>query len=264
MIKLLQKAAKQAGQVLLDYFEKELSYQEKKSQHDIVTEADLASQEIIHKLLLEEMINRGFNKEEIGFIGEEGLNIESSKHLFIIDPVDGTTNFASGVGYFAVSIAYGLNGEIRAGVVYSPVDGLLYLAEKGKGAWRIKENQKIQLHAKQIPLKQSILNGHFNSPFEQKQFEIYAKMYPQVRGFRSMGCLTLDLCHFLDNVFGVVVNGGCSIWDIAAVDLMIKEAGGSLVDWTGKEIKLDLKDPKRVYQPIATHPNLFSEVLKFF
>src|SRR3989338_1819234 len=101
MIDLLQKAAREAGEVLMKYFNQGVKANYKTSHKNIVTEADLTSQKIIYNSIISGMLRKGYKKNDIGFIGEENLNI-SGKHKFIIDPVDGTSNFASSYGYFCI------------------------------------------------------------------------------------------------------------------------------------------------------------------
>lgn len=265
MINILQKTAKEAGEVLLRYFKKGVSVSYKTSHQNLLTEADIASQKIIQSSLLKSMAAKGFKKEEIGFIGEENLNIKG-KHLFIIDPLDGTTNFASGLPYFAVSIAYIKDKNILAGVVYNPVKDEYFIAEKGQNAYKIKDKKRQKLSLKYTRLADCLVATHISSDrnLQKKQFAACQKLLPSVRQIRMMGAGVLDVCYTADNIFKLYINSHTFVWDIAAAQLIIKESGGTVVDWKGKEIDLHLKDPPKTYQIIACHPKSLPKVLKYF
>lgn len=264
MIDILQRAAREAGEVILKYFKQGIKPSYKTSHKDLVTTADPASQEIIYKTIISQILRKGYKKDEIGFIGEENLNI-SGKHIFIIDPIDGTTNFGSGIDYFSISIAYSLNKKLLSGLIYNPIKNSLYFAEKNKGAYKVINKNKSVLKIQEKKMKNSMLAGVFNKSPEiyKKEFKIYSRLFPSVRGMRFPGATTLDLCNFVDNIFQIVFNGNAYIWDIAAGKLIVEESKGAMVDWQGKEIVLDFNNPKKPYQFIACHPKLLHEILKF-
>lgn len=265
MINLLQKAAREAGEVLEKYFYQGVSASYKTSHKNLVTQADLESQQIIYKTLMTEMLKKGFKKNEIGFIGEENLNVQG-KHKFIIDPIDGTSNFASGYTYACISIGYAENYQIKSGVIFNPLSDELYSAEIKKGSYKICGNKKIRLELKEKELKNSLVAVIFNK--EEKLFsqeiDVYKKIFPHVRGIRINSSTALDLCKLAENIFPININGHSSIWDIAAANLIVSESGGQLYDWKGKKIFIDAKNPLKEYQFIACHPKLLQEILKFF
>jgi len=265
ILDILKTAAKEAGQITQNYFEKELELNFKSSHQDLVTQADLESQKMIQQVILTKMQQSGFKTGEVGFIGEEDLNV-SGEHKFIIDPLDGTTNFSVRLDYYAISIAYSYQGEILIGVIYYPKDNIFYIAEKGKGARKEVKGVTKQLSALIFDLKDTVVSGHFikDPPTLGKLMEIYEKLYPQTRGLRNPGALVLDLAYFADNIFPLIINGGCFVWDLAAAYLIIKESGGVLVDWAGKEIEFDLEDSKKSYKIIACHPHLLPKILPLF
>lgn len=141
MITILEKAARGAGGIVLSYFHKESHITRKTSHQNLVTEADTSSQAFIKKMITEAMIQRGISGNEIGFIGEENLETKGTKHTFIIDPLDGTNNFASGLDYFSISIAHVEDGAVKDGVIYWPSRDILYYAVAGKGAFKIVKGQ---------------------------------------------------------------------------------------------------------------------------
>src|SRR3989344_8589889 len=117
MIDVLKTAAIEAGTILLNYYKKNLTLNYKTSHKDFYTIADVESQKTIKETITKLLVKKGVDKCEIGFIGEENLNTASNKkHLFVIDPLDGTTNFTSGFDFFAISIGYFYENELMAGL----------------------------------------------------------------------------------------------------------------------------------------------------
>lgn len=265
MLNVLQTAARKAGHVLLEYFQKGVTASYKYSHQSLLTEADLAAQKVIRSTLLKSMIKKGYKNKDLGFIGEEDLNIDG-KYKFIIDPLDGTTNFASGINYFCVSIAYVEEESITAGIVFDPNLDIYYLAQKGKGAYKKMSNKSQRLKVRKRKLKNCLVAVHLTSKTDvrDKDIKTLAKLFPQVRQMRMMGSAAYDSCHVADNVFSVYINGHSYIWDIAAAYLIIKEAGGIQVDFGGKEINFDFKRPGKSYQTIAGHPDNLNSILKYF
>lgn len=265
MLNILQRAARQAGELLMKYFNQGVIATYKTSHKNIVTQADLASQKLIYQTIVSKMLKKRLEKKDIGFIGEEKLNIEG-KHKFIIDPLDGTNNFASGYGNFCVSIAYAINNKIITGVIYNPNTDTLYLAQIGKGAFKLRNHSKTPLRLREIMLKNSLMSVIFNKDenIYNREFIIYKKLYPVVRAFREDGSTALDLCRHADNIFPLHINGNAYIWDVAAANLIVEEAGGRLSDWRGEKIFIDINNPQKRYQFFACHPKLKDEILKFF
>lgn len=263
MIKVLKSAASEAGTILLNYYKKNLTLNYKTSYKDFYTIADVESQKAIKETITKLLVKKGINKSEIGFIGEENLNESADKkHLFVIDPLDGTTNFASGFDFFAISIAYFCDGVLTVGLIYRPTSKDFYYAQKNQGAY--KNSQPLKIIYK--PLKQCLLAGTISSrPNKYPQlFNSFENIFPHISGFRSIFCMTLSNCLLAENVFNIVVNGHSFVWDIAAIKLIIKESGGIMVDFKGDSIKLNVNDLKQDYQTISCHPSLKNEVLKFF
>lgn len=262
---LLKVSTFEAGKILLKYFKTPLDISQKQSIHSIVTIVDLESQKIIQETIIDKLEGKGIKRLDIGFIGEENLN-EKGKYLFIIDPLDGTTNFASGFPYFCVSIACAINNEIQYGLIYNPISSEFYFAEKGKGAYKLFNKNKTKLSIKKAEMKNILMNGHFNSNNEirRKQLNLYNKLMPQIRGFRSVGALALDLALSSENIFNIVVNGSCCLWDIAAGGLIITESGGLITDWEGKDIDYDFNNSNKDYQVIAGEKEIVKKAVEMF
>jgi myo-inositol-1(or 4)-monophosphatase len=191
----------------------------------------------------------------VGFLGEEGLD-EKGTYTFIIDPLDGTTNFISGLAYFSVSIACLKNEEILCGVTYNPVTDTMYSAEKGKGATKTQAGITTPLQLVEAPLKMSNVNIYFSSNTEvrQKLFKIIEALFSEMRALRVWGSGTLELAQLAENLTNIVIYGKCGAWDVAVAKLLLQEAGGSLTDWQGVPLKLDLLDHDKTYQVLACHP----------
>jgi len=264
MIDILRKAASEAGEKLLFYFQKELKTTEKTSHQDLVTKADLEAQKIIEECINALMVEKGFNKHEIGFIGEESLNTKG-KHLFIIDPLDGTNNFASGFNYFCVSIAYLYDGILTAGLIYQPYTNTYFFAEKNKGAYRVTGKERINMRIKYTDLKDSLIATYItsNPSLLNKIVSAILKLNIVSRGIRILGSCCLDLMHFSDNAnnINVMIHANPRIWDIAAAKLIIEESGGVMTDWKGKPTLLDLDTPSRSYQVLVCHPDNLKKLI---
>ncbi|OGG15180.1 hypothetical protein A2773_04820 [Candidatus Gottesmanbacteria bacterium RIFCSPHIGHO2_01_FULL_39_10] len=264
MIEVIEKAAREAGKLLMEYFKKGVNVSYKGAHNDLLTEADTASQTKIQQVITDELIKKGIDKSEIGFLGEENL-LTQGKYTFIIDPLDGTVNFASGFKYFCIPIALFIANRITAGVVYNPSENILYLAEKGKGAYKIIDNKEIPLKVVRKELKNSLISFLLskNATVVNRQLEFISKIYPMVRGLRSTHATALDICLCAENVFQISHHSGCSIWDLAAAELILQEAGGVVLDKNGDEIQYDLTDPNKKYFYMAGSAEIVAEILKY-
>jgi myo-inositol-1(or 4)-monophosphatase len=263
ILTLVKNVAMQAGQLVCDNFRRGDQYQEKDSHADIVTESDFSSQQLIHEEVIAGMRDLGIAPETIGFIEEENSNDVLQYNNFIVDPIDGTTNFASGLPYSCISIAYAIGDVVNFGVVYEPFSETMYWGEKSKGSFLTnKRHGERRLQLKSKPIDQWLVSAHLNGPdVIEDQFTSYQRIYPKVRGMRNIGSLTLDLCMMADNVFDVVLNRGCYIWDLAAAQLLLREAGGELYRLNGEVCEFDWDETQKKYDVIACHPDNINEVM---
>ena len=267
MITILEQSARAAGALIMSYFRVESNITRKTSHNDLVTIADVSSQAIIKDTVTKELIRRGIPESEIGFIGEENLSTDYRTHMFIIDPLDGTNNFASGLDYFAVSIAYFYKGIPTDAVIYWPARNTLYSASKNKGAYK-KDNKGVEtkLAVRDELLENSVLFTYLSSRTESiaQQFSLIQKISPQVRGVRIYGSSCIDLVHLVDreNSAHIVFYSHTCLWDLAAAYLIIYESGGICTDLRGNEIVLDISSGKRDFEVIAAHPNVVKELLR--
>lgn len=201
----------------------------RKSISDYVTEVDFDSEKTII-----EHIKKYFPHHQI--MAEESSNsYKKAEYLWIIDPLDGTTNFIHGFPIIAISIALMCKGEFIIGVVYDPTRDELFYAEKGKGAFL--NNRKIKVSSLTDPSLSLIATGF---PFRNKQYidsylKIFRELFYSVSDLRRAGAASIDLayvaCGRVDGFFEFAL----SPWDIAAGILLIKEAGGVVSDFEGAE-----------------------------
>lgn len=263
VIKILKAAALSASKLQLEKFKKEIQIYNKTSHQDLVTEVDILSEEIIKKSLISSFKKEGVAQEEIGFLGEEGLDTRG-KYIFIIDPIDGTVNYSSGIDYFGISIAYLEDNVLKAGLIYLPIFNTFYIAEAGKGAYKEEYNKKIPLDIRSQNLNKSLISTYFSSNkiMRDKIFSILKNLAEEIKGIRSTGAACSDFAFFTENIIGAAFHGYNKIWDIAAADLIIKEAGGIMVDWSGNETNLDLSDHDKTYSTLVIHPKNLSEFLR--
>ena len=223
-------AAARAGGEILERYWRSLpggSIAEKKK-NDFVTRADKESEEAIVARIREIY-------PDDGFLGEEGgrRGPGDEARTWIIDPLDGTTNFIAGFPFWCVSVAARERGEIVAGVVWDPLRGELYSAERGAGAFR--NGQRLHVTERRS------LDGAFLStgfPFRSKDrldlyLALFRELFQHARAIRRAGSAALDLANVAAGVFDGFFEFRLSIWDIAAGSLLIEEAGGRVTDFDG-------------------------------
>lgn len=264
MIQILQEAAIRGGKVLRSYFRKNLIPVNKTTHHNIVTKADVESQKIIKEYLEEKIPKKlGITKEEIGFIGEEKL-VKKGKITFIIDPLDGTSNFATGFEYFSVIIGVMVDNSLTHGLIYSPMQNIMHYAEKGKGTFRKDFSGVKQIRIKKTDFKNVYFSGGFSvyDDLRKLQMDMYHKLFPHFRSYLSINAGGASVCQFLDGIFGVYFMGGPKIWDIAGAKIMVEEAGGVMVNWYGNLFEFDLEDTEKTYPMFICHPNNLPKILE--
>ncbi|NOZ07705.1 MAG: inositol monophosphatase [FCB group bacterium] len=219
--------ARQAGEVLLGYRGKLRSVRHKSSCIDLVTEADIECQRFIVS-----KIHKAFPEHSI--LAEENLTDEgSSKYRWVIDPLDGTTNFVHGLPIFAISIGLQIDGITCCGVVYNPAGGTLYHAVAGQGAYCNGEPISV---SGQKNLIESILVTGFPYEHDEKfhlSFELFHEFHNRVQGMRRFGAAALDFCFVASGQLDGFYEFNLKPWDICAGDLICREAGGKVTGWSG-------------------------------
>lgn len=237
LIRVMERAARKAGQRLRrDFGEIEHLQVSRKGPSDFVSKADRAAERTLYDELLAARPDWGFELEEGGTIeGAEG------KPRWVIDPLDGTTNFLHGIPHFAISIAVqepkldGSGwGEVTAALVYQPVTDESYWAEKSRGAWL--QDRRLRVSARRH-LDESLIatgvpfqgHGDFN-----EWTKILAAVGPQVAGIRRFGAASLDLAWVASGRYEGYWESNLKPWDSAAGCLLVREAGGFVTDFRGR------------------------------
>ena len=222
LINIMQKAAKKASRGLRrDFNELENLQVKTKGPANFVTASDIRTQKIIYDEL-------SYAKPDWSFVMEESKPIENknTKARFIIDPIDGTTNFMHGNPNFAISIAAEINDRLEAAIVYSPITDEMFTAERGKGSFLNDKRIRVATRKK---LSESILItgiphlGRGNKELFIKEMDI---IIPEVAGIRRSGSAALDLAWIAAGRYDIFWERGLSVWDIAAGILLVREAGG--------------------------------------
>ncbi len=224
-------ACMKAGEIALKYFRSGLEAKFK-SARNIVTIADVECEKKIKSIIVQEYPTHGFLGEEEGGHGDQ-------KNLWVIDPIDGTTNYFHGVDQFAVSVAYVKNGTIMCGCVYNPVQKKMYCAQATKGATLNKEKIRV---SNVSDLQHSLLVGGF--PYESddllgKTFKSMQTLREKCQDIRRFGSASLDMCYVADGICDAFFEYRLQPWDIAAAMLIVREAGGLVTDINGNEATLN-------------------------
>ncbi|OFX08424.1 MAG: inositol monophosphatase [Alphaproteobacteria bacterium RIFOXYD12_FULL_60_8] len=230
LMTIMTKAAQKAGRGLArDFGEVENLQVSKKGTSDFVSAADLRAEQTLHAELKKARPDFGFLMEET-----EKEEVVDGIHRWIIDPLDGTTNFLHGIPHFAISIALEKAGELVAGLVYNPITDEMYYAEKGMGAYlndrRLRVSARTRLEesifATGIPFKGK--GGH--EPFLKQ----LSAVMDHSAGVRRFGSAALDLAYVAAGRYEGYWESGILPWDIAAGIVIAKEAGGFITDFAGK------------------------------
>ncbi len=205
---------------------------EEKVLNDFVTSADRASEYAVVSRIREAFPRDNFLAEEGGRAGSGG---DADARTWIIDPLDGTSNFIAGFPFWCVSIAAREGSRIVAGVIWDPLRGELYAAERGSGAWRNGERMRV---TRRPGLRGAFLGTGF--PFRSRDridlyLALFRAIFLEARAIRRAGSAALDLAMVAAGVFDGFFEFRLSIWDIAAGALLIEEAGGELTDFDGGE-----------------------------
>ena len=231
MLNVAIKAARAAGAIInraaLDVESVRIS---QKQINDFVTEVDHASERVIIETLLTAYPGHGIIAEESG--SEHGA--KDSEYVWIIDPLDGTTNFIHGFPVYCVSIALAVRGKVEQAVIYDPSRNDLFTSTKGRGAFLNERRIRV---SKRTQLKESLLSTGF--PFRPgDNFKSYLNMMGDVMqrtaGLRRPGSAALDLAYVAAGYTEGFFETGLSVWDVAAGSLLVTEAGGLIGNFTGE------------------------------
>lgn len=256
--KLIKNALKEASKIMMASFGGPVKGQLKENQSSIVTEMDVAAErKIAH------MISQKYPGHSI--IGEEkGAILTGSEYTWIIDPIDGTSNYASGIPWFGILLAVFQHDQPLAAAGYLPFYDVMYYAEKGKGAFR--NNERIHVTDEQNLKNVLIAYATDYSVDDQKtrmETDVLFELIKNVRNMRATNCL-IDFCYVADGKLGGAINYNCKIWDIAALYLIIQEAGGKMTDLEGEDIKFEMTPENYLknYQVVAAGDPLHGRLIQ--
>ncbi|GAB6079822.1 MAG: inositol monophosphatase family protein [Hydrogenophilus thermoluteolus] len=225
------KAARRAAQIInRAALQLERLTIERKAQNDFVTEIDRAAETAIIETIREVFPDDRILAEESGASGAESKGNE-----WIIDPLDGTTNFIHGLPQFAISIAVRRHGVLEHAVVFDPSRNELFCASRGSGAYLNERRIRV---SRLDRLSDALIGTGF--PFRQGQdldtyLAIFKALMRKTAGLRRPGAASLDLCYVACGRYDGFFESGLSPWDIAAGALIVQEAGGFVTDWQGTE-----------------------------
>lgn len=251
-LNVMMKTARKAGRNLLkDFGEVEQLQVSTKGPGDFVSRADKQAEEVIREDLMAA-------RPSYGFLGEEDKEIdgEDPTRRWVVDPLDGTTNFLHGLPHWAVSIALEHKGQIVAGVVYDPVKDEMFYAEKGQGAWM--NESRIRVSARHRMNEAIFATG---LPWAGRgdlpdTLQDLARLLPATAGVRRFGAASLDLAYVAAGRYEGFWERRLKLWDIAAGVLIVKEAGGLLEAMTPNE------DPLQEGALICANEAIFSSFAK--
>ena len=250
MLNIAIRAARTAGDSIVREMDRTRDISiETKGQNDFVTEVDKNAEGIIISVIKNAYPEHAFLAEESG---QEGQN----DYLWIIDPLDGTTNFLHGFPHFSVSIALQNKGVLEQAVIYDPLKQELFTASKGKGAQL--NNRKIRVSIKKT-LDGALLGTGFpynNESVMQQFIESYKNLFPNVAGIRRAGVASLDLAYVACGRLDGFWEFNLRPWDIAAGALIIQEAGGINAELTGGA------DYMKTGNIISANPKMIKAMLK--
>jgi myo-inositol-1(or 4)-monophosphatase len=219
------EAARRAGTGLMQHFRaREKLVVELKGPADFVSAADRESEETLRSMLLKRYPRHGFLTEE----SAPTVGVDAGTR-FVVDPLDGTTNFLHGIPHFAVAIGLEHEGRIVAGVVHDPPKNETFVAERGRGAWLGRE--RLHVTADRDLSRALVATGvpHANSrPRHGRYLAMLAEVMREAAGIRRFAAAALDLSYVAAGRFAVFFELGLSPWDMAAGSLLVEEAGGKV------------------------------------
>lgn len=254
-INVMVRAAEKAGRALIrDFGEVEQLQVSRKGPADFVSAADLKAERTVRRELEKA-------RPDFGFLMEEGGEIKGADAScrWIIDPLDGTTNFLHGLPHFAVSIALEKHGELTAGVIYDPVKDEIFWAEKGQGAFIGDRRMRVSGRGR---LADAVLAtgipflGRDEGPGHKKFLAQLEVVMRQTAGVRRFGAASLDLAYVAAGRFDGFWETGLSAWDVAAGVVIVREAGGYISEISGKSHNLDSPTI------LAGNDRLYTEIVK--
>lgn len=251
MLDTIIAAVKKSGNILLFAQDIRSSVETKEGKANFVTKYDTAVQESLHRSLLEKFPGASFLAEE-GDLHEQG----TGDVTFIIDPIDGTTNFIKGLKKSCVSVGAARGGEIVCGVVFNPFTSEMFYAEKGGGAFL--NGRRIKAASGELARELAAFGtSPYNPEMIEKTFALTARMQAAALDVRRSGSAALDLCDVACGRYGLFYEYQLSPWDFAAGSLIVTEAGGIVSSMDGGPLPLGQKS-----SVLAGGPKAYEDFMK--
>ncbi len=248
----LEAISLSAEKLKKEYFNFSRKQVEIKGRHEIITKHDLMSEKIIIKKIKEYFPDHHILSEE------QGDNQKKSDYLWIIDPIDGTTNFSIHNPLWSISLALLYKKEIILGIILAPILNELYIAKKNKGAF-LNGKRIITPKANQKKIINTFCHGS-----TEKDIKRAIKYYTQQKlnhlDCRQLGSATLELAYVATGRVDSIVIPGANSWDVAAGALIVKEAGGKITDFSGK--KWSIESPDILASNKNIHQNILNTIKK--
>ncbi|MEX6688764.1 inositol monophosphatase family protein [Danxiaibacter flavus] len=247
----LLKATDAAAQVLKEYFNKSFTISNKEGVNNLVTEVDHKSEQVIIDIIKADYPDHYILTEESGILAQDSI------YKWIIDPIDGTINYANGIPICCVSIGVEVDGRMEMGAVYNPFIGELFFAQRGFGA--TLNTDKISVSSKKDVGTSCLVTGfpytYINQP--NGPLEVFDRLIRQGIPVRRLGSAAIDLCWVAAGRFDGFYEHKLNAWDSAAGFLIVEEAGGKVTDLSGSYYN--------PYQPgiVATNGLIHDELLKW-
>lgn len=247
---VLFEATREAGKIISDYFQGSFTVDNKEGINNLVTEVDKHSEKRIIEIIHKHFPTHSIISEEIGEL------IQDSPYQWIIDPIDGTVNFAHGIPLCCVSIGLKQNEDLILGTVYNPMMNELFFAEKGKGAFL--NDKPISVSTKSDFRKACLVTGFpYKWPDSKEHpIRVFERFIMEGLPVRRLGSAAIDLCWVACGRFDGFWEYNLSSWDVAAGYLIVQEAGGRITNFEG--------DPYSVFdkETLATNGNIHDEMLR--
>ncbi|MBO7186927.1 MAG: inositol monophosphatase [Clostridia bacterium] len=235
LLAFIIKLVKKAGKIVVNA-NTDLSIDEKLNFKDLVTQYDKAVQDYLENSLSKKYPFVKFLAEE----GDDFGKVDLSGELFIIDPIDGTSNFINKLNASAISVAYAVDGETVVGVVYNPFNKDLFYAIKGFGAFY--NGKKTVVNERSI--KEGLVGfgtAVYYDELIEKTKQTFSKVLVNCNDMRRLGGASLDICYVATNKFSAFYECRLAPWDYASAMLILKESGGIITDFDGNELTFDKK-----------------------
>ncbi|XOU93914.1 MAG: inositol monophosphatase family protein [Candidatus Kerfeldbacteria bacterium] len=259
MKELINESLIKSGEVLMKYFGEFDDYSVKGDQSNIVTKADIESEQVIVELIKNKYPKHNIIAEESGFVDNE------SEYTWIVDPLDGTSNYAVGIPWFGSMIALVKKGKVLLAGVHLPATKEIYLAELGEGV--TKNGQEIGVTEDEE--MQNLLIAYsldFSEDIEKIKEEVnpIVSIVQNARNFRSTNSV-IDSCYVADGRLGGCVYRTAKIWDVAATSLIVEEAGGLATDIISNkfDFKVDRENYLQDYSFVAASQPIHDKMISF-